>query len=137
MFRFLAGVPLSFVTKSWLLCLLFMLPMASVASSQGSLTIIDLNGLKHYNDCFGHERGDELLRRFSLNLNSLLPEYACLHRLGGDEFVLTCNEGNFAQIEIKIADTVNTLHAEGFELFGVSFGTVKVAEIPPKTNSCV
>jgi diguanylate cyclase (GGDEF)-like protein len=106
------------------------------ASSRGSLTIIDLNGLKRYNDCFGHERGDELLRRFSQNLNSLLPEYACLHRLGGDEFALTCNEGNFAQIEIKIADTVNTLHAEGFELFGVSFGTVKVAEIPPKTNSC-
>lgn len=99
---------------------------------QGSLTFIDLNGLKHYNDCFGHERGDELLCRFSRNLNSLLPEYACLHRLGGDEFALTCKEGDVEKIEAEIAGTVNMLHAEGFELAGVSYGTVKVAENPAK-----
>jgi diguanylate cyclase len=101
-------------------------------SAQGSLTFIDLNGLKHYNDCFGHERGDELLCSFSRNLKSLLPECACLHRLGGDEFAVTCNEGDVSRTEARIADALNALHAEGFELAGVSFGSVRVAENPAK-----
>jgi|WetSurMetagenome_2_1015567.scaffolds.fasta_scaffold00240_27 diguanylate cyclase len=99
---------------------------------QGSLTFIDLNGLKHYNDRFGHERGDELLCSFSRNLESSLPERACLHRLGGDEFAVTSNKGNVPQVEAKITDTLKVLHAEGFELAGVSFGSVRVAENPAK-----
>ena len=102
--------------------------------AQGSLTFIDLNGLKHYNDCFGHERGDELLCSFSRNLKRLLPEYACLHRLGGDEFAVTCKKAMWHKSEARIADTVKALHAEGFELAGVSFGSVKVTENPAKNQ---
>ena len=34
----------------------------------GSLTFIDMDGLKYYNDQFGHERGDELLRAFARHI---------------------------------------------------------------------
>jgi diguanylate cyclase (GGDEF)-like protein len=100
--------------------------------AEGSLTFIDLDGLKHYNDRFGHERGDELLCSFSRNLKSLLPECACLHRLGGDEFAITCNDGDVSRTEARIGDAMNALHAEGFESAGVSFGSVRVAENPAK-----
>ena len=100
--------------------------------AEGSLTFIDLNGLKHYNDRFGHERGDELLCCFSRNLKSLLPGCACLHRLGGDEFAITCKEGNVSRTEARINDAIDALHAEGFESAGVSFGSVRVAENPAK-----
>ena len=98
----------------------------------GSLTFIDLDGLKHYNDRHGHERGDELLCSFSRNLKSRLPESACLHRLGGDEFAITCKVGDIPRTEATINDAMKALHAEGFESAGVSFGSVRVAENPAK-----
>lgn len=100
--------------------------------AQGSLTFIDLNGLKLYNDHFGHERGDELLCHFAAELHKLLPECSCLHRLGGDEFAITCCEGEVSQIEARIATTVQVLHNAGFKFAGASSGSVKVAENPAK-----
>jgi diguanylate cyclase (GGDEF)-like protein len=100
--------------------------------AQGSLTFIDIDGLKYYNDRYGHKRGDELLCRFSHHLRIFLPQCACLHRLGGDEFAITCTEGNVSKVESMIAASVNALHAEGMELAGASFGTVMVAENPAK-----
>ena len=100
--------------------------------AEGSLTFIDLDGLKHYNDRHGHERGDELLCSFSRNLKSRLPESACLHRLGGDEFAITSKVGDIPRTEATINDAMKALHAEGFESAGVSFGSVRVAENPAK-----
>ncbi|UNW05217.1 sensor domain-containing diguanylate cyclase [Acinetobacter indicus] len=50
---------------------------------------IDMNGLKVVNDAFGHDSGDDLLRRTGELLNQLVQntQYnAC--RIGGDEFVI-------------------------------------------------
>ncbi|WP_223293832.1 GGDEF domain-containing protein [Sideroxydans lithotrophicus] len=102
--------------------------------AQGSLTFIDLNGLKYYNDRFGHERGDELLCRFAAELHKRLPECACLHRLGGDEFAITCCEGDISRVEDRIAATVNVLHNGDFKFAGASFGSVRVAENPAKDD---
>lgn len=53
-----------------------------------TLISMDLNFLKHYNDCYGHERGDELLKCFAGVLNSTFPEKALKARFGGDEFMV-------------------------------------------------
>lgn len=55
---------------------------------QFALISMDLNLLKHYNDCYGHERGDELLRCFAGVLNDTFPEDALKARFGGDEFMV-------------------------------------------------
>lgn len=100
--------------------------------AQGSLTFIDLNGLKYYNDRFGHERGDELLCRFAAELQKQLPQRASLHRLGGDEFAITSCDGDIPQIDARIAAAVNVLHNADFRFAGASFGSVKVEENPDK-----
>ncbi len=101
---------------------------------QGSLTFIDLDGLKHYNDRFGHERGDELLRRFAQVLNGRLPRQANLHRLGGDEFAITCREGDLFAIDEIMVAAMDELRRQGFEFAGASFGSVHVHENPTKDN---
>lgn len=53
-----------------------------------ALISMDLNLLKHYNDCYGHERGDELLKCFAKVLNRTFPEQALKARFGGDEFIV-------------------------------------------------
>lgn len=53
-----------------------------------ALLMIDLNDFKTYNETFGHESGDQLLKAFAGRLRQCLREYDSLARFGGDEFVI-------------------------------------------------
>lgn len=100
--------------------------------SHGSLTFIDLDGLKHYNDQYGHERGDDLLRSFSSHLAERLNRRANLHRLGGDEFAITCHDGDLTWVENMIAEAVSRMQLAGYEFAGASSGSVHVHECPSR-----
>ncbi|MFZ6648644.1 diguanylate cyclase domain-containing protein [Undibacterium sp. TJN25] len=101
---------------------------------EGSLTIIDLDGLKHYNDTYGHLRGDELLCSFSYHLKKRLGPRAILHRMGGDEFAITCRSGDTGYVEDMLVATMEALHKDNFAIAGASFGSALVKEDPGKAN---
>lgn len=94
----------------------------------GSITILDLDRLKYYNDKFGHAYGDKLLRDFSHLLQEKLDGMATLHRLGGDEFAITSHHGDTVLIQSMLDETIAHLQANGFELAGVSAGTAFIHE---------
>jgi diguanylate cyclase (GGDEF)-like protein len=96
--------------------------------STASLTFLDLDGLKYYNDQFGHARGDELLRGFAGHLSAFLDNEGRLFRIGGDEFAITLRGGDFKRIEAVLYDTMACLHTGGFEFAGVSAGTAFLHE---------
>lgn len=106
--------------------------------AQGSLTFIDLDGLKFYNDTFGHERGDDLLRTFARQLSLQLAQDATTittaYRLGGDEFAVTCANGDLNLVGNAIAATIANMRAEGFEFAGASFGSVHMHESPVRNQ---
>jgi diguanylate cyclase (GGDEF)-like protein len=52
-----------------------------------SLAIIDLDKFKHYNDKYGHQAGDSLLKRFASELVRNFREVDIVARYGGDEFI--------------------------------------------------
>jgi diguanylate cyclase (GGDEF)-like protein len=100
----------------------------------GSLTFIDLDGLKLYNDRFGHSKGDELLCGFANALVAQLSKRAQLYRLSGDEFAVTSDQGEIDFVSTKIEDAVSALRAGSFSLAGASFGSVLVSEDPTREN---
>ncbi len=51
---------------------------------------LDLNEFKAVNDTYGHEVGDEMLRRTGAALRSALRSQDSIGRIGGDEFVAIC-----------------------------------------------
>lgn len=53
-----------------------------------SLVYFDLDGFKPVNDTYGHDVGDELLKRFVKLVKSVVRETDTVARMGGDEFVL-------------------------------------------------
>ncbi len=54
-----------------------------------SVIMGDVNGLKLVNDAFGHQKGDELLRKAAAAIVGL-PQGRHRGRWGGDEFVVCC-----------------------------------------------
>lgn len=67
---------------------------------------IDLNGLKKMNDMYGHEAGDDIIRRAASAIVTVFQERA--FRVGGDEFVV-------AQAEIEETEflkKITQLHKE-------------------------
>ena len=52
--------------------------------------MIDADGFKEVNDRFGHDAGDQVLRRFSQTLRETLRSDDFVCRLGGDEFLVIC-----------------------------------------------
>jgi diguanylate cyclase (GGDEF)-like protein len=53
-----------------------------------SILMIDINGLKRVNDNFGHDKGDEMIKRVADMLSSICRETDTLSRMGGDEFII-------------------------------------------------
>ncbi len=65
--------------------------MLVAASAEGRpllLTYLDLDGFKAINDQYGHEAGDEVLKRFALATRTALRREDCFGRIGGDEFAV-------------------------------------------------
>lgn len=53
---------------------------------------VDLDGLKHINDTFGHTAGDKYIQAGCGILKTCLPKSAALYRTGGDEFAIILRE---------------------------------------------
>lgn len=107
---------------------------------KGSMFFIDLDGFKRINDTFGHDAGDELLRKASLRiveqgfgvqrdeldncttafgeLCTTCPSSLVFARFAGDEFVaLLPGEREDAELE-EVGRTIIAALNEPFEIFG-------------------
>lgn len=91
---------------------------------RGSITFIDLDGLKFYNDTYGHDRGDALLCAFSAYYQQMLGAEIKLYRLGGDEFAALSHQGALPLVESAMAGTIQLMKTAGFEFAGASAGSV-------------
>lgn len=91
-------------------------------------TFIDLDGLKIYNDRFGHAKGDELLIGFAKTLSENLSPTMILYRISGDEFGLISGDRPEDNIEKLLDITLVKMQNNGFSEFGISYGTAMLSE---------
>lgn len=63
----------------------------SVAQFQSALLFMDLDLFQEINDVYGHDAGDELLKKVAERLNDLLEENDLLARVSGDGFAILVN----------------------------------------------
>ena len=98
-----------------------------------TLVVADVNGLKLTNDAFGHEAGDDLLRKVADVLKKTCREDDIISRIGGDEFVLLLPQTDALHAQAIVKRINNALQKEeirGIQV-SVSFGyAVKEEEEP-------
>jgi diguanylate cyclase (GGDEF)-like protein len=73
------------------------------------LLMMDLDYFKDYNDTFGHQAGDRLLREFGAVLRSAVRETDLAVRYGGDEFAVILphtDEAGTRQLALRVASQV-------------------------------
>ncbi|WP_334177696.1 bifunctional diguanylate cyclase/phosphodiesterase [Pseudoxanthomonas sp.] len=69
--------------------------IATPSASGHGLAIIDLDGFGMVNDSFGHDGGDEVLRRMGQRISVVCDGQGSVHRYGGEGFL-----AHFADIDI-------------------------------------
>ena len=71
-----------------------------------TLFIIDLDHFKEANDTFGHEFGDEILRRFASSLRRVFRQTDTIGRWGGDEFIVFLKELDNCDVIARLAEKI-------------------------------
>lgn len=75
----------------------------------------DLNNLKYANDTFGHEAGDDLIKRFAEILKKTFDSGEIIGRMGGDEFAVIISDAYDYRPEKKIAKMQALMDADNLE----------------------
>jgi diguanylate cyclase (GGDEF)-like protein len=82
------------------------LARARRASGRIALMFIDLDGFKTINDTYGHDAGDEVLRRVGEQLCAAVRQSDTVARYGGDEFTVLLDPTNDAGAVTVTAERV-------------------------------
>ncbi|MEP6492591.1 MAG: sensor domain-containing diguanylate cyclase [bacterium] len=73
---------------------------------------IDIDHFKLYNDRWGHQEGDEILKRMARFLMRYTRVEEAVLRIGGDEFVVVLNDANADETKL-VADRIRAEALEG------------------------
>ncbi|MBN2509254.1 MAG: GGDEF domain-containing protein, partial [Spirochaetales bacterium] len=90
------------------------------------LVFLDLDGLKHINDNFGHASGDIAIKAFADILVSVFRNTDIIGRLGGDEFTvlaIDCTIDEYDTILKRMENAIHAYNQTGKQEFTLSVST--------------
>lgn len=105
-----------------------------------SLIFIDIDHFKHYNDLYGHQKGDEVLKIIGLLLKNSVRKGDIVARYGGEEFAIILPDTS-EEDGIKIAENIRCkiekTHFEGEENQpkGKLTASIGISTFPDKAKS--
>lgn len=105
----------------------------SLAEKRNSaVLLLDLDNFMEFNECFGDDSGDVILKSVSKTLPPVIPSGAALYRMGGDEFSVILNDEYSQEELITLAHRIRDLAGLGFKSgekthsFGIAIALVSV-----------
>lgn len=106
------------------------------SDSMYAIISLDLNFLKHTNDTYGHEKGDELIKNFSDVLSNVFDLYGTVTRTGGDEFVVILDDITEEKVKSLLAQMLEQMEeknkSESEVILSTAYGYAMKGEIPLK-----
>ena len=102
------------------------------------LLYMDVDGLKHINDTFGHAAGDDVLIQTAHILTKTFREADVIARLGGDEFgilAMDTAESNIEAILARLDKNINAHNAQSNSGYALSLSPGLIPIDPNSTQS--
>lgn len=108
------------------------------SDSMYAIVSLDLNFLKHTNDTYGHEKGDELIKNFSDVLSNVFSLYGTVTRTGGDEFVVILDDITEEKVKSLLAQMLEQMEEKNKSasevILSTAYGYAMKGEVPgPRT----
>lgn len=104
--------------------------ISGAAYTPVSLVFADIDNLKHVNDTYGHEAGDDLILSITKIIRSNIRSSDIICRWGGDEFLilLFCGIEKAGQLMKKIVALLEKENHKGSRpyILGISYGITKL-----------
>ena len=97
-----------------------------------AVLLLDLDNFMEFNECFGDDAGDVILKSMSEILHHVIPSGAVLYRMGGDEFSVILHEEYEHDELMSLAHKIRDLAGIGFKSgekthsFGIAIALVSV-----------
>ena len=89
--------------------------------------MLDLDNFKPFNDTFGHEAGDSMLRHLAQMLREKLRKSDISCRYGGDEFVLVLPDSSLTDTEQRVQQICNLVKELQVRHGGRPLSTISVS----------
>jgi len=80
-------------------------------NTKGSICIIDIDHFKQFNDLYGHEFGDYVLKRFAEKVTLALDNDCYFARIGGEEFCVFSYTRTGAELSTLIDTVLDSIKA--------------------------
>jgi len=99
-----------------------------------SLVIFDIDHFKNVNDTYGHQAGDEVIRKCARALLSCARDVDICGRYGGEEFVVILSEANlqdahvFAERLRRLIEKVTVVYEQHEIQFTISLGICQLSD---------
>lgn len=102
-----------------------------------SLILADVDNFKKFNDTYGHQVGDFILKELCIASKKVLREYDLLARYGGEEFVFVLPETDIEEAQIVGEKIRETIAKHSFKHEGESYSvtmSLGLASMFPSEN---
>ncbi|MCT4634362.1 MAG: EAL domain-containing protein [Firmicutes bacterium] len=77
-----------------------------------AIMFLDVDNFKDINDSFGHDMGDQIIKKTGEKLKDILEDHIKVGRFGGDEFIITVSNSDRENIEKIITNIKNIFSDE-------------------------
>lgn len=92
-----------------------------------SLMILDLDHFKRFNDSFGHDAGDTVLKRLAETLQPFFRGSDVVCRYGGEEFVILLPESGREQCRARAEDLRKRIEGLALDHHGIQLGRLTLS----------
>jgi diguanylate cyclase (GGDEF)-like protein len=101
--------------------------IASQKQSYLSMFMLDLDHFKRFNDNFGHDAGDYVLKEMGSLLNTTIKERGTVCRIGGEEFAVFCANLDEQQSICLAEDIIELVRELHLDIRGISLGQLGIS----------
>ncbi|WP_196221422.1 sensor domain-containing diguanylate cyclase [Sansalvadorimonas verongulae] len=92
-----------------------------------SVMMIDLDHFKRFNDTFGHDAGDYVLKQVSMELKQATRETDLVCRYGGEEICIVCPDTTLEDAAELGQILVSRIAGQGMQFNGQSLGNITIS----------